>query len=205
MPWSKGAHCCPHWTYYPVIFCWGVAQNTHSFVNGFCASLLIHIDARGDRSPPPSMYIDGTDLTWVYQIATATLIRRPYLLPSVVYIVDIAYAPAMCHYQMLVPDGMMAWFKKVYQYTSFRERSYYCHEHHQLCYVVHYMSPIPQLSMDAILVLVLLQLVAGVARKTTQSAASFPVWIWTVCPHPAQTLINECLWRMAMTNAVLLE
>ena len=29
--------------------------------------------------------------------------------------------------------------------------------------------------MDAILVLVLLQLVAGVARKTTQSAASFPV------------------------------
>lgn len=43
----------------------------------------------------------------MYQIATATLIRRPYLLPSVVYIVDIAYAPAMCHYQMLVPDGMI--------------------------------------------------------------------------------------------------
>ena len=36
--------------------------------------------------------------------------------------------------------SQMAWFKKVYQYTSFRKRSYYCHEHHQPRYVVHYMS-----------------------------------------------------------------
>lgn len=65
------------------------------------------------------------------------------------------YSLCSCHVSL--SNACTRWHdsKRFYRYTSFRERSYYSHEYDQPCYVVHYISPKPQLWVDVILVLVL--------------------------------------------------
>ena len=172
MPWSKGAHCWPHWTYYPVILCWGVAQNTHPFVNGFCASLLIHIDVSGDRSPP-SQYVHRRNRPDLSVPNCHSYSHKKAILATEC---DICSGYSLCSCHVSLSNACTRWHDSKrfigtpvlgkgrttpMNIISLAMSFTICHQW-------------PRLSVDAILVLVLLQLVAGGARNTTQSAASFP-------------------------------